>query len=291
MMIKNNLISILIGGGTLLYSSCEIINPEEISPAYIYIDNFTVTSSIESQGYPSSKITDGWVYINGIFVGAYELPASVPVLTEGETDIIVYAGIKENGISGVSMIYPFYNAYSLTRTLTAGATDTLHPSCTYKPSSGIQFDMLERFESSNAFEGVETEVTLGTTTDPELVFEGNRSAIASFIPDADTFHVASSEPIAFPGADKQMFLELDYKAGMSFNVWLKCNTSGQPVYDEVLTITEKDYWNKIYVNLNPSLQFFAQYSPETIQLEFRAVNGDNDTSSILFDNIKIIRTK
>lgn len=274
-----------------LFAGCEIINPEEITPSYVYIDDFTLSTNLETQGYASSKITDGWIYINGTFIGAYELPATVPVLTEGETDIIIYPGIKENGISGVSMIYPFYNAYTITRTLTAGATDTLHPSCTYKPSAGIQFDMLERFESSNAFGGVETEVGLNTTTDPSLVFEGNRSAIANFYPDLDTFRVASSEPIAFPGADKQMFLELDYLAGMDFNVWLKCNTTDQPVYDEVLTITEKDYWNKIYVNLNPSLQFFAQYSPISIQLEFRAVNYDNDTSSIMFDNVKIIQTK
>lgn len=275
----------------LIWSGCDLINPDEQVPSYIYVDAFTITSTVETQGYPSEKITDAWVYANGIFVGAYEIPATIPILSEGETDIIVYAGIKENGISGVSMIYPFYNAYTTTRNLTPAATDTIHPTSTYKPSAGITFSLLERFESSNTFEGIETEVALNTTSDPELVFEGNRSAIATMLGEADTFRVIAGTTIPFPGADKQMFLELDYQSDISFNVWMKCNTFNLPVYDEILTVTGKDFWNKIYINLNPSLQFFAQYQPESVQLELRAINPTVDSAVILLDNVKIIQTK
>lgn len=280
--------------GFLLFTGiagCDLIDPEETIPSYIYIQPFTVTSNLETQGYPSSKVTDAWVYANGQFIGAFEIPASVPLLTEGVTELIIYAGIKENGISGVSMIYPFYNAYTTTRTLTAGETDTLSPTTTYKPSAGITFSMLERFESSNAFEGTETNATLTTTTDPLLVFEGNRSAISTLFGSTDTFRVISSNPILFPGADKQMFLEIDYQCDLNYNVWLKCNTANMPIYDEILTVTAKESWNKIYINLNPSLQFFSQYQPESIQLEFRAIHTGTDTAQILYDNIKIIQTK
>lgn len=272
-------------------SACTLFDPEEQIPTYIQIDTITVTSTVETQGFPSSKIIDAWVYANGTFIGAFELPATIPILVEGESEIIVYAGIKENGISGVSMIYPFYNAYTTTKTLVAGETTLLTPNVTYKPAAGITFSLLERFESSNAFEDNETDVSLTTTTDPTLVFEGNRSAFTTLQDDLDTFRVIASNPIVFPGADKQMFLELDYRADIPFNVWLKCNTANQPVYDEVLTITSKENWNKIYVNLNPSLQFFAQYDPESIQLEFRAIHTDTTVAQLFFDNVKIIQTK
>lgn len=280
-----------IGGSLLFIQSCEIINPEEQLPAYVYIDNFTFTTSLDLQGYASSKLPDAWVYADNEFIGAFELPATIPILAEGETEIIVYPGIKENGISGTGMIYPFYNAYTITRNLTGGATDTILPATTYKNSSAITFLMLERFESSNPFYSVISDAALTTTTDPLLVFEGNRSAISTMTGTVDTFYIQTSDPLIFPAIDHQLFLELDYKCDIPFNVWIKCNTAtGSALYDEVLTITSKENWNKIYVNLNPSLQYFAANQPESYHLEFRALNT-LDSATIMFDNIKIIQSR
>ena len=271
-------------------SSCEIINPEEKIPSYIYINDFTFSCNLELHGYPSTKITDAWVYANGIFIGAFELPATVPILESGETDIIVYPGIKENGISGTGMIYPFYNGYSITRNLMEGETDTLYPSSTYKPSAAITFLFKDRFETGNSFHSVESEADLTTTTSVTDIFEGLRSAITTLTPDLDTFRV-STDPLFFGTIDHQLFLELDYKCDINYLVYLRCNTTGgSTIYDEVLTITPKDYWNKIYVNLNPTLQFFSAYQPESYNLEFRAINTLNDTAQIYFDNLKIIES-
>lgn len=283
---------ILVVFGIILIQSCEIINPEEKIPSYVYIDDFTFTTNLETQGYASSKLTDGWVYANNEFIGAFELPATVPILVDGETEIIVYPGIKENGISGTGMIYPFYNPYSITRTLIAGATDTIRPATNYKNSSAITFLMVERFESSNPFYAVIDDASLTTTSDETIVFEGNRSAISYLTDDLDTFYVQTSNPIFFPAIDHQLFLEMDYKCDVPFNVWIKCNTTGgTPVYDEVLTVTAKENWNKIYINLNASLQFFASQKPESYHLEFRALNTLDTAATIMYDNIKIIQSK
>ena len=282
----------LSGCVALVLHGCELINPDEQIPAYVYIDNFTFTTNLETQGYASSKLPDAWVYANNEFIGAFELPATIPILAEGATEIIVYPGIKENGISGTGMIYPFYNPYTITRNLIAGATDTLHPATNYKNSSAITFLMVERFESSNPFYSVIPDATLTTTSDPELVFEGNRSAISYLTDVVDTFYVQTSDPLFFPTIDHQLFLELDYKCDIPFNVWMKCKTvNGNSIYDEVLTVTAKDYWNKIYINLNPSLQYFAASQPESYGIEFRAINTLDTAAQILYDNIKIIQSK
>lgn len=275
-----------------VFTGCNVINPDEPIPSYVYIEPFTLTCDLESQGFNSSKITDGWVYANNEFIGAFELPATVPLLTEGATDIIVYPGIKENGISGTAMIYPFYNAYTVTRTLTPGLTDTLHPATTYKSSAAISFVFpVERFEAGNIFNSVESDVDLTTTSVAADVFEGNRSAITTMIGAQDTFRVATSG-LYLPTPDHQLFLEIDYKCDIEYQVYLKCvTTTGSQIYDDVLTVTPKDYWNKIYINLNPSLQFFASYQPETYNLEFRAQNTSGDTARILYDNIKMIQSK
>ena len=102
--------------------------PEKI-PSYIRIEPFVVNA----QGNASwHKITDGWLYVNGEYLGAYTLPAEVPVIAEGPCDIIVFPGVKENGIATSPNIYP-----NLTRwdgndvTLPPAQTTVVQPSASY----------------------------------------------------------------------------------------------------------------------------------------------------------------
>lgn len=270
-------------------AGCDLINPEETVPSYIYIDHFSFSCD-DTEGYPSEKILDGWVYANGQFIGAYELPATVPVIFTGETEIIVYPGIKENGISGTGIIYPFYTGYQTTVNLTEKETTTIHPSCTYKQGAET-FIYLENFEIGNSFYAINSESGMDITTDPETVFEGVRSGVATLSGDADTLRI-STGPLIFPTQDKLLFLEIDYKCDISYNVWINCNTlSGQTIASSVLTITAKEDWNKIYINLNPQLSFFSEYQPVSYNLEFRATKPEEtDTAALYFDNLKIIRS-
>ena len=77
----------------LVLSSCQKEDTGGI-PTYLKIDNITL-----DEGNTTSNITDAWVYVNGQLQGVYELPAKFPVLEQGNTDIKVYAGIKNNGIA------------------------------------------------------------------------------------------------------------------------------------------------------------------------------------------------
>ncbi len=131
---------------------CEIINKEEPIPSYIYIEKFSVSSNITTQGYPSEKITDAWVYANNNFIGVFELPAKIPVIALGETEFLIYAGIKENGISGTGVIYPFYNSYLLTQNLSEENIDSIFPSTTYKPD--LNYIFMERFEIGSLVAGI-----------------------------------------------------------------------------------------------------------------------------------------
>lgn len=268
---------------------CDFINPEETIPSYIYINPFSFTCD-PSQGFASEKILDGWVYANGQFIGAYELPATVPVLYSGATEIIVYPGIKENGISGTGIIYPFYTGYITTAELTEKETTTINPTCTYKPGAET-FIYLENFEIGNSFYAINSEADMTVTYNPEEVFEGVRSGVATLTGEVDTLRVSTGS-LLFPTQDKLLFLEIDYKCDISYNVWINCNTiSGQTIASSVLTITAKEDWNKIYINLNSQLSFFSEYQPASYNLEIRATKPEEtDTASLFFDNLKIIRS-
>ena len=93
------------------FTGCDIINPSEKIPAYLHIDSFTLKGSYDSFGTLSHAITDVWVIIDNEFIGAYELPADIPVLKEGKKSMVLKAGIKENGITNTRLPYPFYDGY------------------------------------------------------------------------------------------------------------------------------------------------------------------------------------
>ncbi len=88
-------------------ASCWPDGVEEPLPAYIYIPAFELRTT-QGEGSASSAITDVWLTVNGEFLGAYELPARIPVLQTGWTHkpielpdltpqeiLSIYAGLPE----------------------------------------------------------------------------------------------------------------------------------------------------------------------------------------------------
>ena len=77
---------ILIG---IIFNSCSKADYEATVPAYISVPSITLTTDYATQGSASSKITDAWVFVNDDLVGVYELPATFPVLKEGNQTVKV----------------------------------------------------------------------------------------------------------------------------------------------------------------------------------------------------------
>ena len=119
----------------LLLSSCKD-TPEQI-PSYIRIEPFVVNAQGDASWH---KITDGWLYVNGEYLGAYTLPAEVPILAEGPCNIIVFPGVKENGIATSPNIYPNLTRWDATGiALTPAQTTVVKPSTTYDQRAVFPF--------------------------------------------------------------------------------------------------------------------------------------------------------
>ena len=43
--------------------------------------------------------------MDGTFLGAFELPSTIPILADGEHNFSIYAGVKANGISATRIRY------------------------------------------------------------------------------------------------------------------------------------------------------------------------------------------
>ena len=71
---------------TTLLFSCNKFDGDQTIPAYIHIEKITLADNpIISEGSLSNRITDAWVYVDDELIGAFELPATFPVLKKGET--------------------------------------------------------------------------------------------------------------------------------------------------------------------------------------------------------------
>ena len=110
----------------LFAGSCNLIDPEEAVPSVIYIDELSLNVN-PGEGTDSHKITEVWVYTNGQMLGAFDLPARIPVLNQGNTDVLMFAGIKNNGISSTRIRYPFYTTFDTTIAFAAGTEHEIHP--------------------------------------------------------------------------------------------------------------------------------------------------------------------
>lgn len=273
------------------FTACDIINPAEDTPSYIYIPEFQLNTN-SSQGTNAHKITDVWVTVGTEFLGVYPLPALVPILAQGDQDITLEAGIKENGIAATGVAYPFYQSFQTKRALEAGKVDTLRPAVSYQ--SNTKFTLLESFESNtHAFR------TLRVGNDfnriqivSEGAFQGN-SARLMVNKENPAVEIATNQIFNNPGAQGvSVFLEVNYKAEAPVLFGIVGYKNGLASAAEYRAgFAAKEDWNKIYFNLTPLL---AGTTYDTYQVVFQTVLPSQNNvftqekATIWLDNIKLV---
>jgi hypothetical protein len=278
--------------GSLL--SCELINPEEPIPAYLYVKPFQFSAG-SRQGSASHKITEVWVSADGDFLGAYNLPAVVPVLKQGKVNVRLEAGIRDNGRSATPEIYPFYQIIEQSIDLKPNRLDTLRPQISYKP--GIKFAMIDDFESgTHSFQTLVTGVDASRmTVVSDQIFEGRGAGLIRLNEKNPSVELATTRRFSgFFEKGNAVYLELNYlsQGPVSFGVigYKSGATAGQISY--VAGFNPSDKWNKIYFNLSEAIAS-SKLDEYQIILNATLPKNENGTNSrteadIRIDNIKLI---
>jgi hypothetical protein len=276
----------------ILTSGCEKKNDPDLIPSYLHIDQISLTTTYD-QGTSSQKITDAWVYVDETLIGTFELPATVPILKEGNQNITIRPGIKLNGIANTRSIYPFYADIKRSITLVKDSIINFSDAVTsYK--SNVTFPWLEDFD----FTGITLDTTSKSTVgiekvnNPDLVFQqaGENNSYSAFIrlsSDTSIFEAVSTQKFDFPGNGTAIFLELNYKTNHKLVVGVFYSTSGIRVQRPLLILNETDSWNKIYVNL--TVPKYDTPSATDFQIFFGADKEDGtDEALIYLDNLKLV---
>jgi hypothetical protein len=271
-----------------LFSSCEIYNPQEAIPSYIHIEKINLTTTT-NQGTNSNKITDAWVYIDDQSIGAFELPATFPVLFEGNHKITIKAGIKVSGISMTRAVYPFYEIYSQDANLVKDSIININPSVIYN-SSNI-FHWKENFEDGGITieKTTQSDTSITKTSNIAEVFEDVYSGVIYLDETRPFFEGQSIADYNIP-LGQTVFLELNYKTNNQFTIGVTAQYSNSISKNEILVVNKSSEWNKIYINLSERIRdLYNNNNPPTYKILFRATKEtDVSQAKILLDNIKLL---
>lgn len=275
-----------------LFSTCDLINPEETIPSYISIESIDFVATTSAHGTDNQKIVEAWVTVDGVFIGVYDLPATIPVLASGQVEVKIDAGIKDNGIGRLPEIYPFFEPYRVNVNLTPAETTVLEPRVSYKEN--LTFALIEDFEvGSKIFvdelDGNEaTSVNLTT----EDVFEGNASGVIQLTRDNPAIEVATDFARKYRDLQTKgvpVYLELNYKTDVEVAFGIIGHetaifTPPERLYEPVLF--PKPTWNKVYLNLSAAV--FELQTPEYQIALIAVLSPDLESGRIWLDNIKLI---
>lgn len=269
----------------LSFSACDEPEPE---PAYLIVEGAIDPNTGETD--EDLAIFEVWLFVDSVFLGAYDLPARIPILTTGSATIELSWGIRQDGRSQVPEAYPFYTTIVQTLDLIPGNTINLGTlPVTYTSETNIIIN--EDFEPGGqpAFPIILTG-TGGIQVSTQDVYQGQGSGKITLTEANPTVEVASRE--SFTGLTDQM----------RGNVWIEINfRSDVPViwgvtgvlpgmgfsrfYDPGFVASTR--WQKIYLNVT------APVGTSTLEAYnfglFTTLNGTELTEANVFlDNIKVL---
>jgi hypothetical protein len=272
--------------------SCRKFEGDQTVPAYLRIDTIFKQTDYASYGSSTHNITDAWVYVNDVFIGTFELPATFPVLAKGLNNLEIRPGIKLNGISATRVYYPFYQPVVIQDfnfvedSIRSVSLTTLYYETTVMPWS-------EDFEEvSLSLEKTQRSDTTINKTQPANSQEALLSAYSAFSGvvhlkgDVNRFELATAEYFSLPGQGSPVFLEIDYKCDRPFGVGVFVEEFSTITAAPLLIVNSISRWNKIYINLGPNISRFGPTARFKVYLD--GTLGDDDEARFYFDNIKLV---
>jgi hypothetical protein len=277
---------LIMGSMALLaLTSCEIINPAEDIPSYIHVDSFSVNTNTETQGSHSSNISDVWVTVDGKSLGAYELPATLPVLASGNHQLLLSPGILVNGIATTRASYPFYSSLDSTVNFESAKTETIKPQITYADFAHFQIEDFDHSSVSLEDTSIGSNVHLVDTNNANSI-DGD-FGYAYMDGSRPYFKCASINSFPLPGTGANVYAELNYKCSNEFTFGLIANASSGVYVRDIIALHPSDIWKKIYIYLTPTVSEITDATGWKIYIH--ATKSDAVSSAELFlDNIKIV---
>jgi hypothetical protein len=267
-----------------ILQGCNVINPSEPTPAFLHIDSVQVVATNTNQhGSISNNITDVWAYHNNDLLGAFHLPADIPIIPSDLNALDIRAGIMTNGVQATREAYPFYKVYSSKVDWQAGTRKTITPVFSYVDNA--KFHWIEDFEFGASMLNAGGDTNWNKYSGPN-VFEGISCGYAY----VDTAHkIARSEfqvGLNLPSG-RPYYIEMNYKCDVPIKIFVSSTINGNKQEIFLAGVNPKPEWNKIYFNLGALIDYMNSNSEYLFTIESGLLDGQLKGEAY-FDNFKII---
>lgn len=235
------------------------------------------------------SLTDAWVFHNEELVGVYELPATIPLLSEGQTPLRIRPGMRVSGQVGQRSAHPFIANVDVTLPFGPDSITVLNPVLTYRGDA--IFKWVEDFEDSG-ISVAPTSINQGVISRLEGVEAYDGQSLKLTLPgDKLIAECATALAYTLPRVGAPVILEISYRNNTQFTVGLISGTPGGIRQTTVMVLNPSpDEWKHVYVNLTPTVSSGMLASAIAHQVFFGFIHDavDSDESYILLDNIKLI---
>lgn len=267
------------------YTSCDLINPEEQIPSYLKIDSISL-SVTSGQGTNDHNIVDAWVFENEQLIGIFELPAVVPILKNGESDIRIRGGIKLNGQVATRIPYLYTEDFQQTIELFSDSQVVVNPTIDFH--GWVTFKWLEDFEGV----GLSLASTAVSDSEPVRVDEDEayqgKSLKLALNENQTIFECKTGLAYDLPGGGVPIILEFTYRSNHSCVVGLFSRDQGGTFQVPIIVLNPSEEWNHIYVNLTDIISSNSAFIDHQPFFGFIRDENHEGEAFVILDNIRML---
>ena len=285
---RRYLLYFLLFCNLIFFVSCKKDKLKAPKASFLVVDNASLkTVASLNQGVNSHKIVDIWYYVDGEFKGVFPVGSVMPIVANGNAQITLFAGIKNNGISSTRLPYAVYNSKTYNLAIEPGKTYTLSPEFEYNSTAFFYYaDGFEQGNGTGSFFTPSGNSNAVFSQDPSKAYLGSAGSVTMTMTDAlPTAKLLQANPYYLPDGGAIIYLELDYKCNQEFNVGVIGIGSGFEDKRNVLTVTPSDEWNHIYIQLTSTVSTPPTYGAYKVFIE---ATKNTTSPEIYIDNVKLI---
>ena len=258
-------------------------NLEAELPSYIAIEDFNYKEP-NSQNH-SVNISDVWLSMDGQIIGVFEIPCTIPILSEGLHSFDIYPGIKVNGIAGNRIKYPFYEKFEIDTLIQTDETIKIEPRTLYLEQASFQFEEEGQFEIDGTILEPSSFSDTIAIIQSDTIYQGERSAAIYLDSIRTYFDVRTFSELNLTN-NNITFLELNFKSNIGFSIGL-VNEFEQK--EELIQLYPSNNWKKIYLDFTPLIGINNTFN---YKIYFEGYyNNENLTNAVYLDNLKLVYNK
>lgn len=275
----------------LLLPACRN-NIGEIKPKYILIDTLLMDLSTE-QGTKKHNFREVWSYSDGNFIGAFPLPAEIPVLSGETTQLSFFPGYRLYGQVNFPDNYPFAVRYDTTITVLDGH-EFIPISPRVKINPATNFNFVETFEIGSSFTfRFRPENSANLEIYDGDAYDGTKCGRAILTKEKFRLHQGNSIQLGnVPFNGTPVMIELSYKSEVHLGIGFYGYTAtGESVRVLKVIMFPNDKWNRVYVPIEDELNAFRQQGITSMRILVEAEFEESlnkEQQEVLIDEIKLL---